>query len=140
MKARCDATFQRGFLEESSAGWNVIEYSRSFFPLCFLRPYRYCRLHLLPVRCESHAYASSLSMDWRAALRYSLIAWLGVAYGRRIVHTWTGTLQHWSTPLLCVFVGLTAVGLCYGIWKLRGLRKSNPGGKPPLHIDAARST
>ena len=56
-------------------------------------------------------------------LRYSFIAWLGVAYGRRIVRMWSGTMQRWSTPLLCVFVGLLAVGIGFGIWKIRGLRQ-----------------
>ena len=50
------------------------------------------------------------------SLRYSFIAWLGVTYGRRIVRMWSGTLQTWSTPLLCVFVGLlvSASALGYG--------------------------
>jgi len=56
-------------------------------------------------------------------LRYSFIAWLGVAYGRRIVRMWSGTMQRWSTPLLCVFLGLLAVGIGFGIWKIRGLRQ-----------------
>jgi membrane protein YqaA with SNARE-associated domain len=56
-------------------------------------------------------------------LRYTFIAWLGVTYGRKIVRLWSGTLQTWSTPLLCVFVGLLVAGLCYGIKKIRGLRK-----------------
>jgi membrane protein YqaA with SNARE-associated domain len=56
-------------------------------------------------------------------LRYSFIAWLGVAYGRRIVRLWSGTLQRWSTPLLCVFVGLLAAGIGFGIWKIRELRQ-----------------
>jgi membrane protein YqaA with SNARE-associated domain len=57
------------------------------------------------------------------SLRYSFVAWLGVTYGRRIVRIWTGTLHEWSTPLLCMFVGVLALGSCYGIWKMRGLRK-----------------
>jgi len=52
-------------------------------------------------------------------LRYSFIAWLGVAYGRHVIHIWSGTLQRWSTPLLCVFVGSVVLGVCFGIWKLR---------------------
>jgi hypothetical protein len=36
---------------------------------------------------------------------------------------WSGTLQRWSTPLLCVFVGLLVIGIGYGIWKIRGLRE-----------------
>jgi membrane protein YqaA with SNARE-associated domain len=58
-------------------------------------------------------------------MRYSLIAWLGVAYGRRIVRMWTGTLQAWSTPLLCVFVGLLVIGIGYGVWKMRSLSKAH---------------
>ena len=73
------------------------------------------------------------------SLRYSLGAWLGVAYGREIARIWTGTLRVWSTPLLCVFVGLLIVGVCYGMWKFRGLRKAGPEEKSPLHIDGVRS-
>jgi membrane protein YqaA with SNARE-associated domain len=57
------------------------------------------------------------------ALRYSLVAWLGVAYGRRIVRVWSGSLQKWSMPLLCVFIMLMVAGVCFGIWKIRGLRR-----------------
>ena len=57
------------------------------------------------------------------SLRYSFIAWLGVVYGRSIVRIWAGSLQKWSTPLLCVFVVLMIAGASYGIWKIRGLRK-----------------
>jgi membrane protein YqaA with SNARE-associated domain len=64
------------------------------------------------------------------SFRYSLIAWLGVVYGRRIVQLFSGTLQRWSTPLLCVFVGLLATGACFGIWKIRRLRKSDGMDKP----------
>lgn len=57
------------------------------------------------------------------ALRYSFVAWLGVTYGRRIVRLFSGSLQKWSTPLLCLFVGLMVAGVCIAIWKIRGLRK-----------------
>jgi membrane protein YqaA with SNARE-associated domain len=66
-------------------------------------------------------------------LRYSFIAWLGVTYGRKIVRLWSGTLQTWSNPLICVFVGLMVAGLCYGIWKIRGLRKIDAAEKLALH-------
>jgi membrane protein YqaA with SNARE-associated domain len=56
-------------------------------------------------------------------LRYSLIAWLGVVYGRHAILLWSGTLQKWSTPLIGVFVGLLIAGTCFGIWKVSGLRK-----------------
>jgi membrane protein YqaA with SNARE-associated domain len=57
------------------------------------------------------------------SLRYSFVAWLGVLYGRRIVRSFSGSLQRWSTPLLCVFVGLLILGICFGIWKIHGIRK-----------------
>ena len=73
------------------------------------------------------------------SLRYSLIAWLGVAYGRRIVQLWSGTLQKWSTPMLWVSVGLLAGGVCYGIWKVLGLRNAGGAEKLALHPDDSRS-
>jgi membrane protein YqaA with SNARE-associated domain len=73
-------------------------------------------------------------------LRYSIIAWLGVTYGRRIVLQWSGVFQKWSTPLLCVFAALLAVGAGYGIWKVRGLRKASPAKSPTLHSQGVRSS
>ncbi|MGA2351041.1 MAG: VTT domain-containing protein [Terracidiphilus sp.] len=57
------------------------------------------------------------------SVRYSLIAWLGVTYGRKIVRLWSSSLEKWSTPLLCVFVGLLIAGLCFGLLKMRNLRR-----------------
>ncbi len=62
-------------------------------------------------------------------LRYSFIAWLGVTYGRRIVRLWSESLEKWSTPLLYAFLTLLAVGLCFGIWKIRGLRRIDETAK-----------
>lgn len=73
------------------------------------------------------------------ALRYSLVAWLGVAYGRSVVRIWSGSLQRWSTPLLCVFVGLLAAGVCIAIWKIRGLRRIDALKRFMLHRKAART-
>jgi membrane protein YqaA with SNARE-associated domain len=70
------------------------------------------------------------------SLRYSLVAWLGVAYGRRVVKIWSGTLQRWSTPLLCVFVGLMVVGVCFGVWKIRRMNKTDAGKKSASRADA----
>jgi membrane protein YqaA with SNARE-associated domain len=58
-------------------------------------------------------------------LRYSLIAWLGVVYGRRITRLWTENLHKWSTPLLWVFAALLVGGVGMGIWKARSLLKSD---------------
>ncbi|MGA7110810.1 MAG: VTT domain-containing protein [Terracidiphilus sp.] len=70
-------------------------------------------------------------------LRYSLIAWLGVAYGRRVIRLWSGSLQKWSAPLLWVFVGLMVAGACFGIWKLRGLRNSDVAAEHESKLEAA---
>jgi membrane protein YqaA with SNARE-associated domain len=70
-------------------------------------------------------------------LRYSFIAWLAAVYGRRIVRLWSGNLEKWSTPVVCVFVGLLVAGVCFGIWKVSGLRKSDAAKKLALHDDAS---
>ena len=72
------------------------------------------------------------------SLRYSFIAWLGVTYGRRVVQLFSGNLQKWSTPLLCVFVGLLAGGIWYGIWKVRGLRRADAAEELALLAEAVR--
>lgn len=64
------------------------------------------------------------------ALRYSLVAWLGFAYGRRVVAIWSGTLQKWSTPLLCAFTGVMAASICLGLWKIRSMRKIDAALRP----------
>jgi membrane protein YqaA with SNARE-associated domain len=83
---------------------------------------------LLPFALASGALSVSRGrflVEYGAArtLRYSLIAWLGVVYGRHAIRLWAGTLQKWSTPLLCTFVTLLVAGAFFGIWKLSGLRK-----------------
>jgi hypothetical protein len=53
------------------------------------------------------------------ALRYSIVGWLAMGYGRRIVRAWSATLEQWSALILWTFILLTAVGLGFSIWKLR---------------------
>jgi membrane protein YqaA with SNARE-associated domain len=57
-------------------------------------------------------------------LRYSVVAWLGVTYGRKMVRLWSATLEKWSAPLLWLFVAMVVVGIALGIWKLRTQPKS----------------
>ena len=73
------------------------------------------------------------------SLRYSFVAWLGVTYGRRIVRMFSGSLQKWSTPLLCGFEVLLVAGVCYGIWKIQGLRKIEAAEKLALQVEAFRA-
>jgi membrane protein YqaA with SNARE-associated domain len=72
-------------------------------------------------------------------IRYSLVAWLGVTYGRHAIRLWSTTLEKWSTPLISVFVGLLVAGLGYGIWKLRELRKTDAAERPAMRASAARA-
>ena len=69
-------------------------------------------------------------------LRYCLVAWLGVVYGRSMVRMWSGTLQKWSTPLLCVFLSLLAAGICYAIWQVRRHRKSEAAEDRAVEAEA----
>ena len=73
------------------------------------------------------------------SLRYCFIAWLGVAYGRKVVRLFSVSLQRWSLPLLCVFVALLFGGGCFGIWKVRGLRKTDAAERLALLASAARA-
>jgi membrane protein YqaA with SNARE-associated domain len=96
---------------------------------------------LLPFALASGALGVSRSrflVVYGAArtLRYSLIAWLGVVYGRLLIRLWSATLQKWSAPLLWVFAGLMVVGACFAIWKIRGLRKSEAASEHASHAEA----
>jgi hypothetical protein len=63
-----------------------------------------------------------------------------VAYGRHAIRLWSGTLQKWSTPLMCVFAGVMVAGICFGIWKFRGLRKIGAAGKSARQNAASRAS
>jgi membrane protein YqaA with SNARE-associated domain len=58
-----------------------------------------------------------LSFGTARVVRYSLLAWLGIAYGRHFVHLWEKELNGWSTPILWTYAGLVVLGVAYGIWK-----------------------
>ncbi len=55
-------------------------------------------------------------------LRYGLVAWLAMRYGRHIVGLWNRTLREWSTTLLWVFVAITVASIGAGIWRMRSPR------------------
>jgi len=67
-------------------------------------------------------------------LRYSLVSWLAVRYGRQVVRLWNQELGKWSAPLLWTFLAVAVVGLGYGIWKFRRMRRSD--AKRPLNLDS----
>ena len=70
-------------------------------------------------------------------LRYSLVAWLAVTYGRKVVGLWSVTLERWSGPLLWLFGALVAASVCFITWKLRHGRKSKAVEKSALKADRA---
>jgi hypothetical protein len=71
-------------------------------------------------------------------LRYSLVAWLGVVYGRSVARLWSGTIQHWTAPLLWVFVVMMVGGIAFGVVKIRGLRNARAAEKRAIAAAAAR--
>jgi membrane protein YqaA with SNARE-associated domain len=70
-------------------------------------------------------------------LRYSLMGWLAVHYGRHMIQLWSKTLDKWSTPILWTFVILTVGGLVYSMKKIRSAKQDSPGtpALKPKHAD-----
>jgi len=56
-------------------------------------------------------------------LRYGFLAWFGVTYGRRVVRTWLGSLGGWTSTLVWIYVGITSLGVLYGLYKWRKTRR-----------------
>ena len=71
-------------------------------------------------------------------LRYSLVSWLAIRYGRHVVRLWDQELGKWSAPLLWTFLALSVAGLGYGIWKFRRLRRSDAGSPLTLESEPAK--
>lgn len=63
------------------------------------------------------------------ALRYGLVGWIAMRYGRKAVGFWSA-LDKWSVPILSAFAVLTVAGLAYGIWKLRRQGRESAGEQP----------
>lgn len=56
-------------------------------------------------------------------VRYSLVAWAGVVYGRRLEALWSDYLSRWGSVILWSFVGVMVCGGAYGFWQLRREQK-----------------
>jgi membrane protein YqaA with SNARE-associated domain len=69
-------------------------------------------------------------------IRFSFIAWLAVAYGRRVVRLWSNELQAWSTPLLTAFIVILIAGIAFGLWQFLRMRKS--GARSDSSFEPAR--
>ncbi len=54
--------------------------------------------------------------------RYGLVAWVGAAYGPKVLHWWNHYLSKWSMPVLWAFIALIVGGMIFGIWQYRRQR------------------
>jgi membrane protein YqaA with SNARE-associated domain len=66
-------------------------------------------------------------------LRYGLLAWLGVTYGRHVVRTWLKNLDSWSSTILWIYGSLVVVAIAFGIWKFRRSKSSRDAVPAPAH-------
>lgn len=69
--------------------------------------------------------------------RYSFVAWLGVRYGRGVVHIWQKYVAEWSTPVLWTLGIITVLGVGYGVWKLRRMGPIGPSEEKERKEDPA---
>lgn len=71
-----------------------------------------------------------LSFFFARGARYALDAWLGVAYGRRVIHVWAEYLAGWSDVIIWSFLGLTAAAAIFGFWKFKRDKRRFASSKP----------
>jgi membrane protein YqaA with SNARE-associated domain len=71
-------------------------------------------------------------------LRYSVVTWLAVSFGRRVVRLWSNELEKWSAPLLWTFLSFLFAGVCLGIWQFRRHGQSNDDPSPAIEAGAAQ--
>lgn len=64
--------------------------------------------------------------------RHVLAAWLGVHYGKAVLHLWNEFSARWAVTILIVFWSVTILFTAIGIWKLVQTSRSMKGqrGKP----------
>jgi membrane protein YqaA with SNARE-associated domain len=58
--------------------------------------------------------------------RYSLEAWLGATYGRRVLHAWSHYLEDWGSTVVFTFVGLMVAITIICIWRWRKKQQAAP--------------
>ena len=65
--------------------------------------------------------------------RYSLSVWLGVHYGREVLHLWNKFSARWGTTLLIALWAIIIIFTGIGIWKIYSTTRSvGPGGRAPV--------
>ena len=72
-----------------------------------------------------------LSYGAARMVRYGLLAWLGITYGRHIVRVWQHELDGWSATILWIYGGLVVVGVVYGVWKYKRRRSAKDASGAP---------
>jgi membrane protein YqaA with SNARE-associated domain len=72
------------------------------------------------------------------SLRYGLVTWLGIVYGRGVARLWSGMIQKWTVPMICVFAGMLVAGICLAIWQVRRHRRSEAAEDRVIEAAAAR--
>lgn len=62
--------------------------------------------------------------------RYTFVAWLGVSYGRRVIHDWAQYLSGWSDVIIWAFLGLLIAAAIFGIWKYKHDKRQFASNEP----------
>jgi len=90
---------------------------------------------LMPFLLSSGALGVSrqrflISFGIARSTRYSLIVWLGVSYGRRVIRAWATYLAGWSDVVIWTFIGLLVAAAIFGFWKYRHDQRKLGTGAP----------
>jgi membrane protein DedA with SNARE-associated domain len=51
------------------------------------------------------------------AIRYSIVAWLGVKYGRHMVHWWNRYMARYEGSISWAILGVFLAALAWGLWQ-----------------------
>ncbi|HEV2272877.1 MAG TPA: VTT domain-containing protein [Acidobacteriaceae bacterium] len=57
------------------------------------------------------------------AIRYSMLAWLGATYGRKMARLWSHYVANWIRPFDWLLAGLLAASVLYAVWKWRRIER-----------------
>jgi len=65
-------------------------------------------------------------------LRHTLAAWLGIHYGRHILHLWNSLSAKYATPVLIVIWTVILASCAFAFWKLYKTSRAVRPGRPRL--------
>jgi hypothetical protein len=70
-------------------------------------------------------------------LRHCIAVWLGVRYGRAVLHLWNQFSDRWAVTILVVFWAVIILFTAIGIWKLiQTSRQMKSESRKPLERTA----